>query len=78
MSTSRDSTADAGAVFKEDNSPKRILLVENNNLNRQMLKACLVVYGYQVLSWADGSSFFQTLASFQPHIISRLFEVLRH
>ena len=57
------------ASFKADAVPRRILLVEDNDLNRQMLDDYLVVCGYQVLSLAGGSGFFQALTDFQPHLI---------
>lgn len=47
----------------------RILLVEHNALNRQMLSEYLVDCGYQVLSLSEGGGFFQTLAEFQPSLI---------
>lgn len=62
-------TADAGANFKADAEPSRILLVEDNDLNRQMLDDYLVFCGYQVLSIADGYGFFHVLADFKPHLI---------
>jgi two-component system cell cycle response regulator DivK len=49
-------------------SPK-ILLVEDNYLNRQMLEDYLVFCGYQVMSLADGSGFFQAIADFQPQLV---------
>lgn len=52
-----------------DTVPARILLVEDNDMNRQMLEDYLLVSGYQVASLARGSDFFQTLANFQPHLI---------
>ena len=48
---------------------KRILLVEDNDLNRQMLEDYLVYCTYQVYSLADGADFFQALVDFQPHLI---------
>lgn len=50
-------------------APKRILLVEDNDLNRQMLEDYLVYYGYHVFSLAGGSRFFQAVADFQPNLI---------
>lgn len=47
----------------------RILLVEDNSINRQMFDDYLVHCGYQVLALANGSGFFQALADFQPHLI---------
>lgn len=48
---------------------KRLLIVEDNNLNRLMLDDYLIFCGYQVLSLASGANFFEVLASFQPHLI---------
>ena len=62
-------TADAGAGLKANADLRRILLVEDNDLNRQMLDDYLVFCGYQVLSIADGSGFFDMLADFKPHLI---------
>lgn len=49
--------------------PQRLLIVEDNNLNRLMLNDYLVFCGYQVLSLACGANFFQELANFKPHLI---------
>jgi two-component system cell cycle response regulator DivK len=65
----RSSKTGADAVSKADAAHKRILLVEDNDLNRQMLDDYLVYCGYQVLSIASGSGFFQVLAGFQPNLI---------
>lgn len=70
MSSNRESpTANGDAVFKAESALKRILLVEDNDLNRQMLQDYLVFSGYQVLSIANASGFFQALADFQPNLI---------
>jgi len=61
--------ADLGAGSGKEPASKRILLVEDNDINRQMLNDYLVFFGYQVLALADGSSFFQALADFHPHLI---------
>lgn len=61
--------ADPDAAFKENVVPRRILLVEDNDLNRQMLDDYLGFCGYQVLSIGRGSDFFQVLADFNPHLI---------
>jgi two-component system cell cycle response regulator DivK len=47
----------------------RILLVEDNETNRQNFEEFLDFWGYQVFSMANGSSLFQALADFQPHLI---------
>ncbi|GAC1492286.1 MAG: response regulator [Chamaesiphon sp.] len=49
--------------------PKRILLIEDNNTNRQLLSEYLTYYGYNVLALADGCLFFETMADFQPHLV---------
>lgn len=53
----------------KERSPFRILLVEDNEENRETLCDYLNYSGYQVLGLADGSTFFQALANFQPHLI---------
>ncbi len=59
----------AGIVVKPSAADKRILLVEDNDLNRQMLAEYLDFCGYQILPLANGYDFFQTLCVFQPHLI---------
>ena len=48
---------------------RRILLIEDNYLNRQMLEDYLVFCGYQVLSLEAGSGFFAALTNFQPNLV---------
>lgn len=48
---------------------KRVLLAEGNDLNRQILEDHLFFCGYEVLSLASGSNFFQALTDFQPNLI---------
>lgn len=59
----------AGAVLSADPIPRRILLVEDNYLNRQLLEDYLVFWGYQILSLEAGSGFFPALADFQPDLV---------
>ncbi|MBD2122510.1 response regulator [Trichocoleus sp. FACHB-262] len=47
----------------------RVLLVEDDDFNRLLLTDYLTHQGYQVLGLAEGSSFFSTLAQFQPHVV---------
>ena len=61
--------ADQGAGIRADAASRRILLVEDNDVNRQMLDDYLVFCGYQVLALSGGSGFFQALADFKPHLI---------
>lgn len=50
-------------------APRRILLLEDNDLNREVLEDCLVDCGYQIRALAGSKGFFQVLADFQPHLI---------
>ena len=61
--------AEPPAGFRAEAAPRRILLVEDNGVNRQMLYDYLVHCGYHVFGLAGGSGFFQALADFQPHLI---------
>lgn len=47
----------------------RILIVEDDEANRENFEEFLDFWGYQVFSMADGSGLFQALAGFQPHLI---------
>ncbi|HEY9749255.1 MAG TPA: response regulator [Allocoleopsis sp.] len=47
----------------------RILLIEDNESNRQLLSDYLNYCGYNVLSLAEGAGFFAAIAQFQPHIV---------
>ena len=47
----------------------RVLLVEDDDSNRLLLNDYLTHQGFQVLSLAEGSSFFSTLVQFQPHVV---------
>lgn len=47
----------------------RILLVEDNETNRQNFEEFLGFCGYQVFGMANGSGLFQALRDFQPHLI---------
>lgn len=59
----------ADVVLPANLISQKILLVEDNYLNRQMLEDYLVFCGYQVMSLADGSGFFQAIADFQPQLV---------
>lgn len=60
---------DVDTVPTTNATAKRILLVEDNDLNRQMLHDYIVFCGYQVLSLRGGSGFFEALTEFQPQLI---------
>lgn len=47
----------------------RILLLEDNDINRQLLSEYLNYLGYQVLALPDGCHLFQALSDFQPQLI---------
>ncbi|MBD2095947.1 response regulator, partial [Trichocoleus sp. FACHB-591] len=57
------------ASISELSSALRVLLVEDDDFNRLLLDDYLTHHGYQVLGLAEGSSFFSTLAQFQPHVV---------
>jgi two-component system cell cycle response regulator DivK len=61
--------SNAGSFSPANPTLRRILLLEDNYLNRQMLEDYLVFCGYQVLSLAGGAGFFQALADFRPELI---------
>jgi two-component system, cell cycle response regulator DivK len=48
---------------------KRILVVEDNDINRMLLSDYLSYSGYHVQSLSDGSNFFKTIEKFQPDLI---------
>ena len=56
--------------MQQDTSPRRILLVEDDETMRLLLSNYLVYRGYQVRSLAGGADLFQVLADWQPHLIS--------
>lgn len=58
-----------GTVLPDNSFSQKILLVEDNYLNRQMLEDYLVFCGYQVLSIATGSSIFQVMTDFKPNLV---------
>ncbi len=53
----------------ESHSQKRILLVEDNDVNRMLLSDYLSYLKYDVQSLPDASTFFPTLEKFEPEII---------
>ena len=59
----------AGTILLGNPGDRRILLVEDNNLNRQMFEDYFVFCGYLIQGLAFGSDFFQALADFQPHLV---------
>lgn len=54
---------------RDNGSPIRILLIEDNEPNRRLLEDYLIYQGYSVLSLASGTGFEQTLIEFQPHVM---------
>jgi two-component system cell cycle response regulator DivK len=65
----QSSTDDAGAVTSSSTTRTKILIVEDNDLNRQMLDDYLSFCGYEILSLANGTCFFQKMTEFQPQLI---------
>ncbi|MEA5573736.1 response regulator [Calothrix sp. UHCC 0171] len=53
-----------------DSSPQtRLLLIEDNDINRMFLSDYLSYFRYDVKSLPDASDVFATLDNFQPHLI---------
>ncbi|MBD2529427.1 response regulator [Nostoc flagelliforme FACHB-838] len=48
---------------------RRILLVEDHDLNRMLLSDYLSYSGYDVQSLSEGSTFFSTIEKFEPDLI---------
>jgi two-component system, cell cycle response regulator DivK len=53
----------------QSHQAKRILLVEDNDVNRMLLSDYLSYCNYEVQSLAEGSKFFSTLKQFKPELI---------
>lgn len=68
-SNSKSPKVASRTASSQPTAPKRLLVIEDNNLNRLMLNDYLVFCGYQVLSLACGANFFEELATFQPNLI---------
>lgn len=69
MSSNRNGFPAEGVDSPAATPRKRILIVEDNSLNRQMLEDYLVFCGYQVLSLPNGENFFEEITNFQPHLV---------
>ena len=54
---------------KSSQDSKRILLVEDNDVNRMLLSDFLSYQGYLVKGLKDGQNFFSNVISFKPDII---------
>jgi CheY-like chemotaxis protein len=50
-------------------SAKRLLLIEDNDVNRLLMSEYLSYFKYEVESLARGSDFFAAINQFQPHLI---------
>ncbi|MBD2437839.1 response regulator [Nostoc sp. FACHB-110] len=51
------------------NSLKKVLLVEDNDINRMLLSDYLSYCGYNVKSLSNGTTFFSTAEKFQPDLM---------
>lgn len=69
MNSNLESSKAGSSINRIEGTAKRILLVEDNDLNRQMLDDYLSFSGYQVFSLANGSELFRVVAEFQPHLV---------
>ena len=48
---------------------EKVLLVEDNDVNRMLLSDCFKFCGYQVKALPGGSKFFSTVKTFRPNLI---------
>jgi two-component system cell cycle response regulator DivK len=69
LNVGESSAAYIGKGVRASVAAARILLLEDNETNRENFEEYLGFCGYQVFSMANGSGLFQALADFQPHLI---------
>ncbi|MFB2767879.1 response regulator [Pelatocladus sp. BLCC-F211] len=55
--------------FPSYRGKKRILLIEDNDINRMLLSDYLSYCRYEVQSFPEGSTFFDTIEDFKPDLI---------
>ncbi|QSJ15357.1 response regulator [Nostoc sp. UHCC 0702] len=53
----------------KSHQPRRVLLIEDNDVNRMLLRDYLSYCGYNVESLSDGSALFPTIEKFQPELL---------
>jgi two-component system, cell cycle response regulator DivK len=56
-------------IASEPASHARILLIEDNDINRRLLSEYLVYFHYDVIDLPDGTNLFGAIAEIQPDII---------
>lgn len=59
----------SGTPASDEKVTVRILLVEDNEIARQLISDYFTALHYDVVGLADATDFFVTLAQFQPHLI---------
>lgn len=69
VNSDRNLNVESGAALPQYPDLKRLLIVEDNTLNRLMLNDYLIFCGYHVISLACGVNFLKEVVSFQPHLI---------
>lgn len=69
MNSNLESSKAGSSINHVESTPRRILLVEDNDLNRQMLDDYLSFAGYQVYSLAKGLELFRAVDQFRPHLV---------
>ncbi len=69
MNSNRNLKVESSAALPQYVNLKRLLIVEDNNLNRLMLNDYLIFCGYNVMSLACGANLLKEVVSFQPHLI---------
>lgn len=57
------------ASIPHSNLSRRLLLVEDHEINRLLLADYLTYCGYEVLTLSEGALFATAIAKFQPHLI---------
>ena len=69
VNSDRSLKVESDAALPQYPDLKRLLIVEDNTLNRLMLNDYLMFCGYHVMSLACGANFLKEVVSFQPHLI---------
>ena len=69
MNSNESLKVESGAALPAYTDLKRLLIVEDNTLNRLMLNDYLNFCGYHVMSLECGANLLKEVVNFQPHLI---------
>ncbi|MBV9389276.1 MAG: response regulator [Chroococcidiopsidaceae cyanobacterium CP_BM_ER_R8_30] len=69
MSNNPKSPLSNNSEIQTASTLKRILLVENDDNNRELLSELLSYHGYSILALAGSSDFFEAVSGFRPNLI---------